>query len=68
MLKDTMLAVRHFPDRKKPCLCIEQGNQCIVIAAFRNTECEELYKHFMNGMCLRTEMEDIFGTDQEKGK
>lgn len=32
----TIIAVRHYPDRKKPCLVIEHGNQALVIATFRN--------------------------------
>jgi hypothetical protein len=32
----TKVAVRHYPDRKKPCLVIEQGNQGIILATFQN--------------------------------
>lgn len=32
----TIIAVRHYPDKKKPCLVIEHGNQALVIATFRN--------------------------------
>ena len=24
----------HFPDRKKPCLCVEKGNSCTVYGSF----------------------------------
>ena len=24
----------HFPDRKKPCLCVEKGNTCAVYGSF----------------------------------
>lgn len=27
----TLLAIRHFSDRKRPCLVLEQGNQCVVL-------------------------------------
>lgn len=27
----TLLAIRHFPDKKRPCLVLEQGNQCVVL-------------------------------------
>jgi hypothetical protein len=32
----TKVAVRYYPDRKKPCLVIEQGNQGIILATFQN--------------------------------
>lgn len=32
----TRVVVRHYPDRKKPCLVIEQGNQGMILATFRN--------------------------------
>ena len=56
----TRMVIRHFPDRKKPCLCIEQGNQAMVLATFRNKECEELYKQFLGGNCMQREMSLIF--------
>ena len=37
------IVIRHFPDRKKPCLMLEQGNQGIVLATFRNVDMEKLY-------------------------
>ena len=46
-MKATFLAVRHYPDRKKPCLVLEQGNTGIVLATFRNEECAEAYKIFL---------------------
>jgi hypothetical protein len=27
-----------FPDRKKPCLCVEEGNQCVVYGHFNTVE------------------------------
>lgn len=43
-------AVRHFPDRKKPCLVFEKGNHGIVVATFRNEEMAKLYDHFMGNI------------------
>lgn len=37
------IVIRHYPDRKKPCLVLEQGNQGIVLGTFRNAEMERLY-------------------------
>ena len=65
MLKETKLVIRHFPDRKKPCLCLEQGNQAIIIATIRNNECEDLLRRYFCGGCIMSEMEDIFEEVQE---
>lgn len=29
-----------FPDRKKPCLCVEKGNTCTVYGSFIDTDSE----------------------------
>lgn len=26
-----LLAIRHFPDRKRPCIVLEEGNQALVL-------------------------------------
>lgn len=58
---DTAFAIRHFPDRKKPCLVLEQGNQCIVIGTIRNAECESLLREFFGGACgIRGDMRWLF--------
>ena len=66
--KGTNLRVMHFPDRKKPCLCIEQDDQVMIIATFKNKECEYLYHEFMGGSdrCLRREMRPIFEEECEE--
>ena len=43
------IVIRHFPDRKKPCLMLEQGNQGIILATFRNKEMEKLYTLALGG-------------------
>ena len=43
------IVIRHFPDRKKPCLVLEQGNQGIVLGTFRNAEMERLYTLALGG-------------------
>lgn len=61
----TAFAIRHFSDRKKPCLVLEQGNQGIVIATIRNSECEKLLKDFFGGTCgIYGDMEYIFDRDE----
>ena len=64
----TSLVVRHFPDRAKPCLCIEQGNQAMILAIFRNKECEDLYKEFLQGNCMIREMRPIFEQEEQNGR
>lgn len=36
---DIFIGSMTFPDRKKPCLVIEQGNECVVIGTFNNEKC-----------------------------
>ncbi len=43
------IVIRHYPDRKKPCLVLEQSNQGIVLASFRNAEMERLYTLALGG-------------------
>lgn len=64
----TRVVVRHYPDRKKPCLVIEQGNQEMVLAIFQNEECEEIYKRFLQGNCIQREMSWLFGEEGSDSK
>lgn len=41
----TSIGAYKFPDRKKPMLCIEKGNQIVVYGSFHN---DEQAKDFMN--------------------
>lgn len=59
-LVTTKIVVRHFPDRAKPCLCIEQGNQAMIIATFKNKQSEELFCEFLGGNCIQRFMRRIF--------
>jgi len=62
-IKQTNLVIRHFPDRIKPCICLEQGNQALVIGTLRNKECEELWDRFLQGCYLSGEMGDLFESE-----
>jgi hypothetical protein len=64
----TGLVVRHFSDRAKPCLCIEQGNQAMILATFRNKECEDLYKEFLQGNGMIRKMRPIFEQEEQNGR
>jgi len=36
-----ILAIRHYPDRKRPCIVLEEGNQAVVLGYLTNKEREE---------------------------
>jgi hypothetical protein len=42
--KDIFIGVRHYTDRKKPCLVIERGNTGLVLGTFRNEEMTEEFE------------------------
>ena len=42
---DMGIGVYKFPDRKKPCLCIRNGNEIVVYGTFTN---DEVANDFMN--------------------
>lgn len=44
-----------FPDRKKPCLCITRGNECVVYGTFNN---DKSANDFMN------ELADFIGAER----
>ena len=56
----TRLVIRHFSDRVKGCLGIEQGNKFLVLAYFRNKECEDLYREFWLDNAVERDMRIIF--------
>ena len=64
-MTDTRLVVRRFSDRKKPCLCLEQGNKCLVIGTLRNEKMAQLYDDFMGGMFLQMKYKDLFTEGQK---
>ena len=33
---DTKIGAYMFPDRKKPCICVEKGNQIVIYGTFNN--------------------------------
>jgi hypothetical protein len=53
---DTKIGVYHFPDVKRPRLCVEKGNSVTAYATFRNEESANL---FMD------ELIDMFGLKKE---
>lgn len=43
-----ILAIRHFPDRKKPCIVLEEGNTGIVIGHLIDNEREKMLREAFN--------------------
>lgn len=41
MRKRTLLAIRHFPDRKRPCIVLEQENECVVLGYLTDNKREK---------------------------
>lgn len=38
------IGAQSFPDiRKKPCICVMEGNECTVLGTFRNEECAKFF-------------------------
>ena len=35
---DVSIGAFRFPDRKKPCLCVQKGNQCVVYGSFIDSD------------------------------
>ena len=35
---DVSIGAFQFPDRKKPCLCVQKGNQCVVYGSFIDSD------------------------------
>lgn len=67
------IAVRTFPNRKKPNLVIEDGSEGIIVATFQDDAAAEMYQKILGGnlivegKSLRNykEREEHEGTDQE---
>lgn len=36
-----LLAIRHFPDRKRPCIVLEEGNQALVLGYLTDAKREK---------------------------
>lgn len=52
------ITVRHFPDRLKPCLVIEQGNAGVVVGTFVNETCANAFVKAIGGAGIRRVTKD----------
>ena len=41
------LAIRHFPDKKRPCIVLEQGNSCVVLGYLTDKKREKWLRKAM---------------------
>ena len=49
MNKEFPFVITNMPDRKKPCLCWEESENCLVkIASFNNEEAKDIFIREMN--------------------
>lgn len=65
----TTLAIRHFPNRKKPYLVLEQGNKCIMIGTIRSEECAQLLREYWGGdYCIWGDMRNLFEPQESEDK
>lgn len=55
-----VIAIRHFPDRKRPCIVLEEGNQALVLGYLTDQKREKWLK-----MALMREYESplVIGVD-----
>jgi len=64
------IAVRTFPNRKKPSLVIEEGAEGIVVATFQDDAAAEMYQKILGGsLIVEGKSLKNFGREQnEKNK
>jgi hypothetical protein len=43
-----LLVIRHYPDKKRPCICLEEGNKGVIIGYLTNEERENWLKQAFN--------------------
>jgi hypothetical protein len=52
----TSIGAVMFPDRKRPCLCVERGNECVIYGHFNGPESAEKFMH---------ELAQLVGAEEE---
>ena len=46
----TKIGVYHFPDRKKPCLCVAEGSSIVICGSFNSEQNAEFFMHKLCAM------------------
>jgi len=62
-----LLAIRHFPDRKRPCIVLEEGNQALVLGYLTDAKREKwLRKALMmeNGYQLAIQINSLYSLNE----
>lgn len=61
------IAVRTFPNRKKPSLVIEEGAEGIIVATFQDGAAAEMYQKLLGGNLIveGKSLKDYRGSDAE---
>jgi len=62
-----LIAIRHFPDRKRPCIVLEENNQALVLGYLTDQKREEwLRKAVMmeNGYQLAIQVNSLYKLDE----
>ena len=57
--KDFQIGAYMFPDRKKPCLCVQHGSSIRVVGTFQNLEAASIFMH---------ELAQMIGAVEEEGE
>jgi len=39
-----ILAIRHFPDRKRPCIVLEESNKAVALGTLKNKRSEKMLR------------------------
>ena len=52
------IGAQSYPDRKKPCLVVQRGNEAIIVGTFNNANCVETFGKALQEM-LKGGREDV---------
>lgn len=56
------LAIRHFPDRKKPCLVLKEGNRALVLGYLTDEKRETWLRKALMGVAI--ELHSMYTLDE----
>lgn len=62
-----LLAIRHFPDRKKPCIVLEEGNQALVLGYLTDLKREKWLRMALmreDEFQLAVEVNSLYGLNE----
>ena len=62
-----ILAIRHFPDRKRPCIVLEEGNQAVVLGYLTDRKREKWLRMALmreDGFQLAVQVNSLYTLDE----